>query len=99
WKVGNTVNMKLFVDNVKIGYTNGTFPVGTKIGSTRKLQFGYNPTVWGETNKVYITDVRIWKTNLPDDVIKEYSCVPGLPPTTHPYINKLIGFWSCRDGS
>ncbi|HLR37559.1 MAG TPA: DUF4983 domain-containing protein [Chitinophagaceae bacterium] len=99
WKIGGNVNMKLFVDNVKIGYKYETFPDGSKIGSTRNLQFGYNPTTWGDPNIINITDVRIWKTNLSDDIIKEYSCVPGLPPSTHPNINKLIGFWPCRDGS
>lgn len=51
----------------------------------------------GDTPNQNITDIRLFKAALPDNVIKEYSCQFDIPPT-HPNYGNLIGYWSGIDG-
>ncbi len=99
WKEGNTFYAKFFVDNILAGLSHSDLPAGVKITSSAPLTFGYHYYLWGTPPVMNMTDVRMWDVRLPDDVIKEYSCIPGMVPATHPYFNELIGFWPCREGS
>lgn len=45
----------------------------------------------------YITEVKFWRAALPDSVVANYVCSPELP-SSHPYRDYLIGYWSCKDG-
>lgn len=51
----------------------------------------------GTTAKQYISDIRLFKTALPDNIIQQYACAIRVP-ATHPYYSSLIGAWSCIDG-
>lgn len=48
---------------------------------------------------MYITDVRIWNTELSPETIAQYSCFIGMPPAQHPNIQNLVGFYSASEGS
>lgn len=45
-----------------------------------------------------ITDVKIFDTALPDDVIAQNACKIGID-STNAYYSHLIGYWPCTDGS
>lgn len=100
WKEGNTFNLKFFVDDILAGYNNSNLPAGATVETDDyNLTFGYAYYRWGNPVKMYMADVRMWDVRLSDDVIKEYSCIPGMLPPTHPNIGHLVGFWPCREGS
>lgn len=46
----------------------------------------------------YVSDIRIFKAALSDDVIKQYSCDTRITPS-HPFWAKLIGYWPGTDGT
>jgi hypothetical protein len=52
---------------------------------------------YGNTATQSITDIRLFKAAIPDNVIKEYACQVNVP-TTHPYYSSLIGYWPATDG-
>ncbi len=99
WKEGSIFRARFFIDNQLQGSGLSDSDPNGSITSTTNLAFGYSYYRWGDPAQLYVADVRIWDKHLPDDVIKTYSCFIGLPPSTHPYYNDLVGFWSCRDGS
>ncbi|MFB5946837.1 alkaline phosphatase family protein [Albibacterium profundi] len=79
-------------------YTNGVFNNETNVqgwgnfDNDAILRMGYiNGSGHGEPD-VYISDVRIWKAALPDDVIEQYSCNIGVDED-HPYYDALAGYW------
>ncbi|WP_343533282.1 alkaline phosphatase family protein [Pedobacter sp.] len=53
---------------------------------------------YGNTATQSITDIRLFKAAVPDNIIKEYACQVNVP-TTHPYYNSLIGYWPATDGT
>lgn len=79
-------------------FTNGAFNNEANIQGWGNLDtnapfsIGYiNGNGHGEPD-MYVADVRIWKTALPDDVIANYSCDIGIDEN-HPYYDYLAGFW------
>jgi hypothetical protein len=62
------------------------------------LTLGFIPGNGHGQCDVQIADVRIWRTALPDNVIKNYSCETSVDET-HPYYNYLAGYWPVLDGS
>ncbi len=46
----------------------------------------------------YVSDVRIWRLNLPDSTIAAYACDPKVYPS-HPYYNELVGNWIGNEGA
>lgn len=44
-----------------------------------------------------ISDVRIWKKALPDEIVKQFSCDTDVSED-HPYYDYLIGYWPCTEG-
>ncbi|WP_343673296.1 alkaline phosphatase family protein [Chitinophaga sp.] len=63
------------------------------------LTLGYMPgnIVNNRWLDAYITEVKFWKAAIPDNIISEYVCAAELP-TSHPYHDYLVGYWSCKDG-
>lgn len=85
-------------------YTNGDFNSEVEItnsgslANNNKLKMGYiNGQGHGEPD-VYVSDVRFFKTSVPDAVIAKYSCETNINQS-HPYYNFLVGYWPCTDGA
>jgi hypothetical protein len=68
------------------------------ISTTSPLTMGFLPGSVNQAADVNIADVHIWKTSMDDNTIKSNACAVGIPDD-HPYINYLIGYWPCTDGS
>ena len=45
-----------------------------------------------------VSDIKIWRTALPDETIKQYACDTYVSPS-HPYYDYLASYWPCRDGA
>lgn len=94
---GNTYKASLFIDGGN--KLTGTYTASREILAPEgPLTVGFNPSNFGNAIDCYITDVKIWNTALPDDIIKDWA------PRTyinkeHFYFNNLIGYWPCMDGS
>jgi len=79
-------------------YTNGVFNNETNVqgwgnfDNDAILRMGYINGHDHREPDVYISDVRIWKAALPDDVIQQYSCNIGVD-ADHPYYDALAGYW------
>lgn len=79
-------------------YTNGVFNREGNITGwgnldTRwPLRIGFLPTRENWRSDAYLADVKIWKTAMPDDMVRQYSCDIGVDPN-HPYYNYLAGYW------
>lgn len=69
--------------------------------NTAPMRVGYAP---GETDAqfgkidVNLAELKIWKTALPEQVIKQYACDITMS-NTHPYYDHLVGYWPLGDGS
>ncbi len=46
----------------------------------------------------YLSDIRIWKINLPDETIANFACDTRIN-SSHPYYNELIGAWPLTEGT
>ncbi len=68
------------------------------INTTAPLTMGFLPGSVNQAADVNIADVHIWRTPLDENTIKSNACTIGIPDD-HPYINYLIGYWPCTDGS
>ncbi|WP_354356369.1 DUF4983 domain-containing protein [Pedobacter sp. UYP30] len=84
-------------------YTNGSFNSEVEITNSgslsndNKLKMGYiNGQGHGEPD-VYVSDIRFFKTAVPDAVIARYSCETSINQS-HPYYNFIVGYWPCTDG-
>lgn len=94
-KSGNVYTATLYVDGLASGTSSLTVAAGDGITSPAPLRMGFNDASFSsDFIDMSIADVRIWKAALPANVIYQYSCLPGIPPTSHPYYNSLAGFWS-----
>jgi len=86
------------------GYVDGYFvketilPAGFgTFDSNAPLEMGLIPTDLTNTFDGYLSDIRIWKAALPDDIISEYACNTQID-ANHPYFDYLIGYWPGTDG-
>ncbi|MDR6941024.1 alkaline phosphatase family protein [Mucilaginibacter pocheonensis] len=84
-------------------YTNGVFnneleltPSGS-LDNNNPLKLGFLNGQGHGTPDVYITDIRFFKTDVPDAVIGNYSCETSIDEG-HPYYNFLAGYWPATDG-
>lgn len=79
-------------------YTNGVFNNETNVqgwgnfDTDAILKMGYINGNGHREPDVYLSDIRIWKAALPDDVIQQYSCNIGVDED-HPYYDALAGYW------
>lgn len=94
-KSGNVYTATLYVDGLASGTSSLTVAPGDGITSPAPLRMGFNDASFSsDFIDMSIADVRIWKAALPANVIYQYSCLPGIPPTSHPYYSSLAGFWN-----
>ncbi|MCD8739615.1 DUF4983 domain-containing protein [Mucilaginibacter roseus] len=84
-------------------YTNGQFDNEIDItdagdlDNNDKLKLGYlNGTGHGSPD-VYLSDIRFFKTTLPDATIQNYACQTTIDEG-HPYYSFLVGYWPGTDG-
>lgn len=89
--------VKLFQDGVVASNpVDITSKNGTNVDAA--LIAGFINGGTGTTAQQYITDLRLFKAAIPDNIIKNYSCQVNVP-ATHPYYSSLIGYWPATDGS
>jgi len=69
------------------GSINNSFP----------LTLGLMPGNGHREPDMIVSDVRIWKRALPDNVITQFSCDTDVSED-HPYYDYLIGYWPCTEG-
>ncbi|WP_207421511.1 alkaline phosphatase family protein [Desertivirga brevis] len=62
------------------------------------LTLGFIPGNGHGESDVQVADIRIWRTSLPDAVIKNYACETAVDET-HPYYRFLAGYWPGLDAS
>lgn len=67
------------------------------INNSDPLTLGLLPGDGHREPDMIVSDVRIWKKALPDDVIKQFSCDTDVSED-HPYYDYLIGYWPCTEG-
>lgn len=92
--VGRIINGERVVITYTNGVKNNEVNVrnwGT-INNNQPLRIGYMGPNTGWDPDVYISDVRIWKLALAEDVINQYACEIGIDEN-HPYYDALAGFW------
>lgn len=84
-------------------YTDGTFNNEVEITGSgslynnNALKLGYlNGQGHGEPD-AYVTDIRFFKTAVPDGIISNYACQTTIDQT-HPNYNFVIGYWPATDG-
>lgn len=92
--VGRIVNG----ERVIITYTNGAKnnEVNVKdwgaIDNEQPLRIGYMGPNEGWDPDAFISDVRIWKLALAEEVVNQYACEIGVDEN-HPYYDALAGYW------
>ncbi|RZL01137.1 MAG: DUF4983 domain-containing protein, partial [Pedobacter sp.] len=65
------------------------------------MRVGFAP---GEVNgnkgyiNVQMSELKIWKTALPEAVIQEFACEPTMDET-HPYADFVLGYWPMVEGT
>ena len=88
-------------------YTDGTFNVKKEIPQdlwpsidtySTPYTIGFIPNDTGDPFDGNVSDIRIWKTALRDDIIKQYACDTYISPS-HPDYKSLASYWPCRDGA
>lgn len=47
---------------------------------------------------IQLAELKIWRTALPDAVIRQYACDPTMDES-HPYWDYLVGYWPMLEGS
>lgn len=86
----------LYQDGVQVAAQSTFATVAGSIDGPYPLVIGndgtgnYNPTGANSINS-YIADVRIWKTVLPADVIKDWQYLDIT--SGHPFYDNLVGYW------
>ena len=75
------------MDITDFGNINNSFP----------LMMGLMPGDGHREPDVILSDIRIWKSALPDETIQQFSCDTDVTEE-HPYYDTLLGYWPCIDG-
>lgn len=90
-------------------YTNGVFNnevelsndgalKGNSLANNNKLKLGFlNGNGHGEPD-VYVSDIRYFKTAVPDATISNYACATSIDQS-HPYYSFIAGYWPATDGN
>jgi hypothetical protein len=70
------------------------------LNSAAPLRIGFlkdlNAGTSSNDDKYSVSGVKIFNAALPDAIVAQYFKKTGV--AGHPYINSLMGFWSCLDG-
>ncbi|WP_160718031.1 LamG-like jellyroll fold domain-containing protein [Chitinophaga solisilvae] len=93
---GNTYTGSIYIDGVT--KASDKLVRAARISSPSPLTLGYNPTNFQDAIDMYIADVRIWNTALPEDVVMAYTNRSDID-AGHPNYKNLIGYWPCMEGS
>ncbi|PST82070.1 hypothetical protein C7T94_14780 [Pedobacter yulinensis] len=85
-------------------YTNGSFNTELEItnsgtlANNNPLKLGYlNGNGHGEPD-VYVSDIRFFRTSVPEATISRYSCETSIDQS-HPYWSFIAGYWPATDGN
>jgi len=89
--------MKLFVDGLPVA-ADPIDVTGYDCSTATALDLGQRGSYVSGSTQEMVTDVEIYDTALPDDVIAERACKPNVTPDD-PYYPHLIGYWPCTDGN
>jgi len=104
WNTITVVGLKRDGERFVRLYTNGEFnregniTGWGSIETEHPLRVGFMPTRESWRSDAYLADVKIWKTAMPEDMIKQFSCEVGVDPN-HPYIDYLAGYWPIMGGN
>ena len=102
--------IRMYTDGVKGSYvddrnasSNTTADrrlTGGNLNNNDPLTIGWVPgdinNDFGELN-LNMAELKIWKTALPDAVIRQYACDPSMDES-HPYYAYLVGYWPMIEG-
>lgn len=84
-------------------YTNGAYNQEMNITgwgnivNNEPLTLGYTQGNGHREPDVYISDVRIWRYPLPDEVISQFACETYID-ASHPFYDYLAGYWPVYGG-
>lgn len=85
----------IYQDGVK-AYPNPVEITNRNVDNNEELVAGFR-SGFGSAAKQLITEIKVFKTAIPDDFIASYACEVGLN-SKHPYYSKLISYWPATDG-
>jgi len=89
--------MRAFHDGKRIGGEKAFAIANISFDNSQPLRLGFYHED-GEAFNQSVADVRIWRINLPDDIVATYACDTKVL-STHPYYDFLAGNWPLTDGS
>lgn len=88
--------MRVYQDGKYVSETILPDNYGT-FNSTAPLEMGFVPTDTKNPFDGFLSDIRIWKAALPDATIAQFACDTRIIES-HPFWNRLIGYWPANDG-
>ncbi|WP_447641670.1 MULTISPECIES: M60 family metallopeptidase [Chitinophagaceae] len=88
--------MKLYMDGFSKG--DSLTVTGLDCSTSTAMDIGQRGSYVSGTTSEMITDIQIFNSALPDAVIAQYACVPGIT-SSHPNYSSLTGYWPCAEGS
>lgn len=94
---GHTYSATIYFDGLAKA-SGSLFHSVPKIESPSPLVMGYNPSIFINPIDMYMADVRIWNTAIPENVALNYTNRSDID-AAHPYYKNLIGYWPCMEGS
>lgn len=71
------------------------------VSNNDPVTIGYTPGDISDnfgTLNLQLAELKIWRTALPDAVIKQYACDPTMDES-HPNWNDLVGYWPMTEGT
>ena len=92
--VGRIVNGERIITTYTNGVKNNEVNIKNwgAIDNQQPLRIGYMGPDEAWDPDAYISDVRVWKLALAEDVINQYACEIGVDEN-HPYYDGLAGYW------
>jgi hypothetical protein len=88
--------LRTYTDGVYYGETDIT-DVGD-IKSTDPLRLGFIPSSGQGEPDVQVSDIRIFRSSVPDNIISRYVCETYIDQN-HPNYSSLVGYWPVTDGN
>jgi hypothetical protein len=85
----------IYQDGVK-AYPNPVDITNRNANNNEELVAGFR-SGFGSATKQLITEIKVFKTAIPDAFIASNACEVGLN-SKHPYYNQLISYWPATDG-
>lgn len=88
--------LRAYTDGVYYGETDITDVKDIK--SVDPLRLGFIPNNGQGDPDVQVSDIRIFRTSVPDNIIKQYACETYIDQN-HPNYSSLVGYWPVIDGA